>query len=264
MADIRVTDKGTVTTLAGTEYSGVFIAAGDKKITYTDLFKWIKAQLDITPGNVVLLAAAQTLTNKALTNPDINGTVVTALGTDINLLAGLAAAGVTTTELGYLNGVTSAIQTQLNSVLPKFGEIYINGGATAQTVTKLTWTALAFSAAGGANGEFSTGITVDKANSKITIGTDGIYRLSGSVTFTSSVDALTHQFSIYRDGSIINNSIIAVYVATGAQTRTVFFSCLYKEGAQPKDYQIRYYHNHSTDNNITISNANFIVQRISS
>jgi len=34
MADVRVTDKGVVTTLDGTEYAGVFIAAGDKRITY--------------------------------------------------------------------------------------------------------------------------------------------------------------------------------------------------------------------------------------
>ncbi len=34
---------------------------------------------------------------------------------DLNILSGAAAAGVTSTELGYLDGVTSALQTQLNS-----------------------------------------------------------------------------------------------------------------------------------------------------
>lgn len=35
---------------------------------------------------------------------------------DLNILSGAAAAGVTGTELGYVNGVTSALQTQLNSL----------------------------------------------------------------------------------------------------------------------------------------------------
>lgn len=44
-------------------------------------------------------------------------TDVTALAADVNLLQGLAAAGLTNTELGYVNGVTNPIQTQLENKL---------------------------------------------------------------------------------------------------------------------------------------------------
>jgi hypothetical protein len=40
---------------------------------------------------------------------------VTAVTADFNIISGGATAGVTSTEFQYLNGVTSAIQTQLNS-----------------------------------------------------------------------------------------------------------------------------------------------------
>jgi len=44
----------------------------------------------------------------------LNGTAITATATELNVLAGIPA-GLTATELGYVDGVTSAIQTQLNA-----------------------------------------------------------------------------------------------------------------------------------------------------
>lgn len=44
-------------------------------------------------------------------------TDVTAVVADVNILTGAAAAGVTSTEFQYLNGVTSAIQTQIDTKL---------------------------------------------------------------------------------------------------------------------------------------------------
>jgi hypothetical protein len=75
--------------------------------------------------SVATLTGTQTLTNKTLTNPYINDTVVltatstelnklsgvTATATELNKLAGLTA---TTTQLNYVTGVTSSIQTQLS------------------------------------------------------------------------------------------------------------------------------------------------------
>ena len=48
----------------------------------------------------------------------IGGTAVTANAADLNILAGGAAAGVSATEFQYLNGVTSAIQTQIDTKAP--------------------------------------------------------------------------------------------------------------------------------------------------
>lgn len=62
---------------------------------------------------VVLIGISATLTNQILMKPFINSSsvAVTANSTDINKLSGLA---TTKTELGYLNGTTSAVQTQLD------------------------------------------------------------------------------------------------------------------------------------------------------
>ena len=54
--------------------------------------------------------------NETLVLADV--TNVTALAADVNLLGGLAASGLITSELGYVHGVTSAIQTQLNGKQP--------------------------------------------------------------------------------------------------------------------------------------------------
>lgn len=77
-------------------------------------------------SGVVTTTGTQTLTNKTLTNPYINDTVVvTATSTEINRLTGLTAstaelnklagATVTTAQLNFVTGVTSAIQTQLGA-----------------------------------------------------------------------------------------------------------------------------------------------------
>lgn len=63
---------------------------------------------------VVAVAISATLTKTILTSPYINSSTVavTANSTDLNKLSGLA---TTKTELGYLSGTTSNIQTQLNT-----------------------------------------------------------------------------------------------------------------------------------------------------
>ena len=52
---------------------------------------------------------------------------------DLNILSGTAAAGVTSTELGYLDGATSAIQTQINSK-----QATVTGAATTIVSSNLT------------------------------------------------------------------------------------------------------------------------------
>lgn len=107
----RVQDEINNTIVASTGLTGTY---NDSAGTYT-----------LAIGSAVAtLTGTQTLTNKTLTNPYINDTVVvTATSTEINKLAGLTAttaelnklagATVTTTQLNYVTGVTSSIQTQL-------------------------------------------------------------------------------------------------------------------------------------------------------
>lgn len=87
-------------------------------------------------GAVVGTTNTQTLTNKTLTLPKVNENVtVTATATELNILDG---ATLSTAELNYVDGVTSAIQTQLdtivNTTIPAstpVGTIVMYGGTTA-------------------------------------------------------------------------------------------------------------------------------------
>jgi len=95
----------------------------------------------VSDADLATLAGTETLTNKTLTSPKINENVaVTATATELNYVDGVTSAiqtqldaklssatasttyqplvsGVSDTEIGYLDGVTSAIQTQINAKL---------------------------------------------------------------------------------------------------------------------------------------------------
>jgi hypothetical protein len=109
----RVQDEINSTLVASTGLTGTY---NDTNGTYT-------LAIDST---VATLTGTQTLTNKTLTNPYINDTVVVlATSTELNLLDGatvttaeinkLAGLTATTAQLNFVTGVTSAIQTQFSS-----------------------------------------------------------------------------------------------------------------------------------------------------
>jgi hypothetical protein len=95
----------------------------DRTITLPDATGTVALTSDVTThanlteahgatGAVVGTTNTQTLTNKTLTSPKINEDVVmSATATELNILDG---AILSTTELNYVDGVTSAIQTQLD------------------------------------------------------------------------------------------------------------------------------------------------------
>ena len=98
-------------------------ATADRTITFPDATGTVALTSDVTThanlteahgatGAVVGTTNTQTLTNKTLTSPKINEDVVmSATATELNILDG---AILSTTELNYVDGVTSAIQTQLD------------------------------------------------------------------------------------------------------------------------------------------------------
>lgn len=109
----RVQDEINSTLVASTGLTGTY---NDTNGTYT-------LAIDST---VATLTGTQTLTNKTLTNPYINDTVVVlATSTELNLLDGatvttteinkLAGLTASTAQLNFVTGVTSAIQTQFSS-----------------------------------------------------------------------------------------------------------------------------------------------------
>jgi microcystin-dependent protein len=127
-------------------------AGGTLAISSTEL-----GYLDGTTGaiqsQIDLKASIANLDLKApITNPSFLGTVTLPTGTvtsgmisdgtivnaDINASAAIdwtklaISSTVSSTELGYLDGVTSLIQTQINSIIPT-GSVSMFGGATAPT-----------------------------------------------------------------------------------------------------------------------------------
>ncbi len=108
---------------AGTE--GRFYYATDTSITsYDDGVAW----RDITSANTVTLTGSQTLTNKNLTAPVITGTIALPATTSIGT--------VSDTEISYLDGVTSSIQTQLNTKSPSASPTF-TGTVTLPSTTSI-------------------------------------------------------------------------------------------------------------------------------
>jgi hypothetical protein len=88
-------------------------------------------------GSVVGTTDTQTLTNKSLTSPTITGTIALPSSTSIG--------DVSSTEIGYLNGVTSAVQTQFDAKAPKAtpvftGTVYFAQGAPTAKSSAATLT----------------------------------------------------------------------------------------------------------------------------
>ena len=98
-ADITVSASSTNT------FSNKSISLGSNTVTST------LAQLNtaVSDADVASLAGTETLTNKTLTSPKINEDV---------------AVTATATELNYVDGVTSAIQTQLDAKAPLAGPTF--------------------------------------------------------------------------------------------------------------------------------------------
>ena len=168
MADKKITELNLLT-YATAAPGDLFViedidGAETKAITAENLAKHALDNRTIggtNAGDIVTIDGTQTLTNKTITSPSVNGgaalTVtsdelnlldgVTAVTADFNAIAGIAAAGVTPTELGYVNGVTSGIQAQLNALATvaaatartfTYTEEWNNNASANKTITQAT------------------------------------------------------------------------------------------------------------------------------
>lgn len=165
MADKKITELNLLT-YATAAPGDLFViedidGAETKAITADNLAKYALDNRTIggtNAGDIVTIDGTQTLTNKAITSPSVNGgAALTTDSTELNLLDGLTAeaselnildgATLSTAELNCLEGVTSAIQTQLNALWTVAGttartftyaEEWNNNASTTKTITQAT------------------------------------------------------------------------------------------------------------------------------
>jgi len=165
MADKKITELNTLTYATAAPADLLIIedidGAETKAITAENLAKYALGNRTIggtTAGDVVTIDGTQTLTNKTITSPSVNGgAALTVTSDELNLLDGLTAdyaelnildgATLSTTELNYVDGVTSGIQAQLNALATvaattartfTYAEEWDDNAATSKTITEAT------------------------------------------------------------------------------------------------------------------------------
>ena len=97
---------------------GVAVTSTAAELNVLDGVIATTAELNILDGVTATAAELNILDGVTSTAAELNildG--VTAVAADLNVIAGADAAGVTATEVGYLDGVTSAIQTQIDNAI---------------------------------------------------------------------------------------------------------------------------------------------------
>jgi hypothetical protein len=175
MADKRITalTELTYANMAATDVLAIedITAGNTMKAELQDLKQYFLENKTIggsNDGDIVTIDGTQTFTNKTLTLPKLNEAVavtatatevnkldgVTAVTADFNAIAGIAAAGITPTEIGYLNGVTQAIQTQINAISTAQGtdmlyKAYCYSEGWTEGTNTQAWTATAMMTALG-------------------------------------------------------------------------------------------------------------------
>jgi len=132
-------DINSAAAIDKTKISGTAITAGDTgTVTSTMLLDGTILNADVNASAAI--AYSKLNLNGTITSADIvDGTIVNA---DINASAAIdwtklgISSTVSSTEIGYVDGVTSAIQTQLDAKLPKTGGTM--SGAIAMGTSKIT------------------------------------------------------------------------------------------------------------------------------
>lgn len=113
-------------------------------------------------GDVTLNVNYAAVGSAVLASPNITGTATIAAGTvtgnlgvggTVTLSANTSIGSVSSTELGYLDGVTSAIQTQLDGKVSMTNGSVTTAAATATVVRNITLSTAAPGTANGSDGD---------------------------------------------------------------------------------------------------------------
>lgn len=194
MASVKISQLTAAASVSGTQEFEINDSGTSKKVTGSQIKTFVK---------------------DALAPSDIVG--VTASVAEINKLTGTPA-GLTATELGYVDGVTSAIQTQIDSKAPLTGTgtsgtwpISISGDA-ASTDGKSFGT---FAAAGGI--AYATSTTALAANAAGTAGQVLVSGGAGAPTWGSVIDyqIFTASGTWTKPAGISANAVVIVEMWAG-------------------------------------------------
>lgn len=170
-------------------------------------------------GNLVVgTGTVQTLTNKTLTSPTITSPSITSPSitsptvTGTTTLPSTTSIGtVSSTEISYLDGVTSSIQTQIDTNTPT-GMISIHSGSVAPTgwllcdgtsYASASYTTL-FNVIGYTFGGSGANFSVPNLKGKVVVGIDG-----SQVEFDTRGEtggAMTHQHTIAASSAITSSN----------------------------------------------------------
>ena len=205
-----VTSVGGTGTVSGLTLTGTVTGSGNLTLGGTldniNLASGVTGTLPIANGGTGGTSATAALTNFGLT----------ATVAEINVLDGIPA-GLTATELGYVDGVTSAIQTQLNS----------KGTVSTLSDLSITATAAELNYTDGVTSAIQTQLNakdnnpIQKGANYTAVAGDNIIATAGSITITlpaspSAGDtvgikdgtgaAATTTFTVARNGSNIASS----------------------------------------------------------
>jgi len=155
------------------------------------------------------------------------------------------------------NASSGELSVSVHSKLPRYGSIYVNGGATGQSIpTGGTYTkSTAFTTDDGDSGGIA-----DSANDKLIL-TRGVWQVSASVSFESDT-ATELSGALFLDGSDVTSVHFEKNIPTVNVPESVLISGLIVVDQATEDLDLRIKHTNGGSVNITVSYGNITAHRI--
>lgn len=145
-----------------------------------------------------------------------------------------------------------------------YGEIYIANGSTAQGSIGTTYTVITGFNSDGTNGLAST-VIADKANNRIRIPLDGVYKISAHFSF-SGTNSRNFTIGLHEDGVLDPQGIATRLMNGTGDLGNMSFTCIIEiSGASagtPVELDLRIKADTGASNSVTIEDASFDVVKI--